>query len=236
MMTLNRRTMIKIGGAAAALPLLGNRAFAQEKLKVGFVLIGTPDDNGWNAGHDRGRKEMLAAIGEDKVETTVVTNVAEGPDSERVFRELGSVIAPAALVGDMARDRGDGEDVRMIAIESGASQQRQQRTRDPLDGHDVDVIHARPVSRVAVFDGGEAESTAGVVDEGVHGAESLQVVTQRVHLRLVREVRSEDIGAGHRIQPPYPLHPIFVADIFLPRANEAGERLDSFARLGQCVG
>jgi len=80
--------MIKIGGAAAALPLLGNRAFAQEKLKVGFVLIGTPDDNGWNAGHDRGRKEMLAAIGEDKVETTVVTNVAEGPDSERVFREL----------------------------------------------------------------------------------------------------------------------------------------------------
>ena len=31
---------------------------------------------------------MLAAIGEDKVETTVVTNVAEGPDSERVFREL----------------------------------------------------------------------------------------------------------------------------------------------------
>ena len=84
----NRRTMIKIGGAAAALPLLGSRAFAQEKLKVGFVLIGTPDDNGWNYGHDLGRQEMLAAIGEDKVETTVVTNVAEGPDSERVFREL----------------------------------------------------------------------------------------------------------------------------------------------------
>jgi simple sugar transport system substrate-binding protein len=88
MTQFNRRTMIKIGGAAAALPLLGSRAFAQEKLKVGFVLIGTPDDNGWNYGHDRGRKEMLAAIGEDKVETTVVTNVAEGPDSERVFREL----------------------------------------------------------------------------------------------------------------------------------------------------
>ena len=26
---------------------------------------------------------MLEAIGEDKVETTVVTNVPEGPDSER---------------------------------------------------------------------------------------------------------------------------------------------------------
>jgi basic membrane protein A and related proteins len=88
MTQFNRRTMIKIGGAAAALPLIGSRAFAQEKLKVGFVLIGTPDDNGWNFGHDRGRQEMLAAIGEDKVETTVVTNVQEGPDAERVFREL----------------------------------------------------------------------------------------------------------------------------------------------------
>ena len=56
MTQFNRRTMIKIGGAAAALPLLGSRAFAQEKLKVGFVLIGTPDDNGWNHGHDRGRR------------------------------------------------------------------------------------------------------------------------------------------------------------------------------------
>ena len=89
MTQFNRRTMIKIGGAAAAtLPLLGSAAFAQEKLKVGFVLIGTPDDNGWNHGHDRGRQEMLDAIGADKVETTVVTNVPEGPDSERVFREL----------------------------------------------------------------------------------------------------------------------------------------------------
>jgi basic membrane protein A len=85
---LNRRTMLKIGGAAATLPLLGSRSFAQEKLKVGFMLIGTPDDNGWNHGHDRGRAEMVEAIGADKVETTVVTNVPEGPDAERVLREL----------------------------------------------------------------------------------------------------------------------------------------------------
>lgn len=88
MTTFSRRTMLKIGGAAAALPLLGGTAFAQEKLKVAFVLIGTPDDNGWNFGHDTGRKYMLDKIGADKVDTTVVTNVSEGPDSERVFREL----------------------------------------------------------------------------------------------------------------------------------------------------
>ncbi|MFD1943114.1 BMP family ABC transporter substrate-binding protein [Paradevosia shaoguanensis] len=88
MTILTRRNVLKAGAAAAALPLIGiPRAFAQEKLKVGFVLIGSPDDNGWNFGHDQGRKKMLDALG-DKVETTVVTNVAEGPDSERVFREL----------------------------------------------------------------------------------------------------------------------------------------------------
>lgn len=86
---MNRRTALKIGGAAASLPLLGSQAFAQmDKVKAAFVLIGTPDDNGWNYGHDKGRLDMLAELGEDKVETTVVTNVAEGPDSERVFREL----------------------------------------------------------------------------------------------------------------------------------------------------
>ncbi|MEX0627435.1 MAG: BMP family ABC transporter substrate-binding protein, partial [Cucumibacter sp.] len=89
MRNFNRRTALKIGGAAAALPLLGAPAFAQmDKVRAAFVLIGTPDDNGWNFGHDNGRKYMLEQLGEDKVETTVVTDVAEGPDSERVFREL----------------------------------------------------------------------------------------------------------------------------------------------------
>ena len=86
---LSRRNVLKIGAAATALPLLGSRAFAQkDKIKAAFVMIGTPDDNGWNFGHDQGRLYMLNELGADKVETTVVTNVAEGPDSERVFREL----------------------------------------------------------------------------------------------------------------------------------------------------
>jgi len=57
-------------------------------VRAAFVLIGTPDDNGWNYGHDLGRREMIAALGADRVETTQVTNVPEGPDAERVLREL----------------------------------------------------------------------------------------------------------------------------------------------------
>lgn len=87
-MTLNRRNLLKVGAAAAALPLLGSKAFAQaEPLKVGFMLIGTINDNGWNYAHNQGRLYLEEQLG-DAVETTYVENVPEGPDAERVLREL----------------------------------------------------------------------------------------------------------------------------------------------------
>jgi len=87
-MTLSRRNVLKIGGAAAALPLLGGRAFAQaEPLKVGFIYVGTINDNGYNYAHNQGRLYLEEQLG-DAVETTYVENVPEGPDCERVLREL----------------------------------------------------------------------------------------------------------------------------------------------------
>lgn len=87
-MTLSRRTLLKVGGAAAALPLVAGKAFAQtEPLKVGFIYVGTINDNGYNFGHNQGRIFLEEALG-DAVETTYVENVPEGPDCERVLREL----------------------------------------------------------------------------------------------------------------------------------------------------
>src|SRR6201991_4720151 len=74
-MTLSRRTLLKVGGAAAALPLVGGKAFAQaEPLKVGFIYVGTINDNGYNYGHNQGRLFLEEALG-DAVETTYVENV-----------------------------------------------------------------------------------------------------------------------------------------------------------------
>ena len=87
MTQFTRRTLIKAGGAAAALPLLGGRAFAQEPLRIGFVYVGPVGDFGYTYAHDQGRKEAEAAFG-DRIRTTYVENVAEGPDSERVIRKL----------------------------------------------------------------------------------------------------------------------------------------------------
>ena len=44
-------------------------------------------DFGYTYAHDQGRQEAEAAFG-DKIQTTYVENVAEGPDSERVIRNL----------------------------------------------------------------------------------------------------------------------------------------------------
>ena len=57
------------------------------KIKVGFVYLTNPGDHGWTYAHEVGRQDVEKHFG-DKVETTYVENVPEGPDSTRVIREL----------------------------------------------------------------------------------------------------------------------------------------------------
>ncbi len=74
--------------AAAAIAVVGvSGAMAQDKLKVGFVYVGPVDDFGWTFRHDEGRKAVEAEFG-DRVETSFVESVSEGPDAERVIRQL----------------------------------------------------------------------------------------------------------------------------------------------------
>ena len=61
----------------------------QDPLKIGFVYVAPLTDAGWVRQHDEGRKAVEAALGA-KVKTTYVENVAEGPDAERVIRDLAS--------------------------------------------------------------------------------------------------------------------------------------------------
>jgi simple sugar transport system substrate-binding protein len=56
-------------------------------LKVGFLYVAPLLDAGWVHQHDEGRKAVEAALGK-QVQTTYVENVAEGPDAERVMRDL----------------------------------------------------------------------------------------------------------------------------------------------------
>src|SRR5882724_1108428 len=76
--------------AAAAMLVTGAGvvdASAQGKLKVGFVYLGPVGDFGWTYQHEVGRQAVVKALG-DKIETTYLENVSEGPDSERSIEQL----------------------------------------------------------------------------------------------------------------------------------------------------
>ncbi len=71
---------------AAAAPAAAP-APAAEPLKAAWVYVGPVGDAGWTFAHDLGRKAVEAKFG-DKVKTTFVEKVPEGPDAERVIRDL----------------------------------------------------------------------------------------------------------------------------------------------------
>ena len=81
-----RRTFLAGTAAAATLGGIG-LARAAGPVKAAWVYVGPVGDFGWSYQHDQGRKEVEAALG-DKVKTSFVEKVAEGPDSERVIRQL----------------------------------------------------------------------------------------------------------------------------------------------------
>ena len=88
---MRRRTFTKLLGATAATAALGRfgLARADEPFKAGFVYVGPVADFGWSHQHDLGRQAAQKALG-DKLKTTYVESVKEGPDSERVIRELAT--------------------------------------------------------------------------------------------------------------------------------------------------
>ena len=68
-------------------PVFSGPAAAAEPLKVAFVYVAPVTDAGWVQQHEQGRRAVEAAFG-GKVKTSYVENVPEGPDAERVIRDL----------------------------------------------------------------------------------------------------------------------------------------------------
>ncbi len=89
---MQRRKFAAIIGAGAALsvmPRIIRPALAAGPLKVGFIYLGPVGDFGWTYQHDIARKTAVEHFG-DRIKTTFVENVAEGPDSEKVLNDLAN--------------------------------------------------------------------------------------------------------------------------------------------------
>jgi simple sugar transport system substrate-binding protein len=101
---LSRRGALGLlgSGARALFPGLALAAFASSlraagsaasaatpalPLVVAFVYVSPIGEAGWTYQHELGRREMARALGA-RVRTIAVESVAEGPDAERVMRDL----------------------------------------------------------------------------------------------------------------------------------------------------
>ena len=102
---MRRRTFVRVlasGGVAAVVQssLLRGLA-AADPLKVGFIYLGPVGDFGWTYQHDMRARRAVEHFG-DKIKTTYVENVAEGPDSEKVLNDLAQP-GPQADLRDLVR-------------------------------------------------------------------------------------------------------------------------------------
>src|SRR5580704_19361061 len=88
----NLEQEVKKSSIVAVLAILAIAAATMQtgaagKLKIGFVYLGPIGDLGWTYQHEVGRRAVVAAFG-DRVETTYLENVPEGPDAERSIEQL----------------------------------------------------------------------------------------------------------------------------------------------------
>lgn len=83
------KRVLAVAAAAVAIAAGAGVAMAQGKTKVGFVYVGPIGDHGWSYQHHQGLLAVKKEFG-DKVETTHVENVPEGPDAERVIDQLAA--------------------------------------------------------------------------------------------------------------------------------------------------
>ncbi|MBG9388261.1 BMP family ABC transporter substrate-binding protein [Caenimonas aquaedulcis] len=75
--------------AAACFSIPAFHAAAAEPLKIGFVYVAPVTEAGWVRQHEDARQAVQSAYG-DKVKADFVENVPEGPDAERVIRDLAA--------------------------------------------------------------------------------------------------------------------------------------------------
>ena len=81
------KTLIRSAAAGLVAIMTMTGAALADTVKVGFVYLTNPGDHGWTYAHEVARQDVEKHFG-DKVETSYVENVPEGPDSTRVIREL----------------------------------------------------------------------------------------------------------------------------------------------------
>lgn len=85
---ITRRTLMKTAAAAGAATAIGGRAAfaADDPLGIALVIPSPVGDVGWGHALAAGLDPVKAAYG-DKVKVTIIENIAEGPDADRIMNK-----------------------------------------------------------------------------------------------------------------------------------------------------
>lgn len=102
---VKRRSFLKASLAATTAIALPMRALTQDTLKMGVVLPSPEADVGWSHTLMEGVRSVQEAYG-DKIEVTVLENIAEGPDADRIANGLVNEGNTVLLLGSFGYQNG----------------------------------------------------------------------------------------------------------------------------------
>jgi simple sugar transport system substrate-binding protein len=102
---LKRRTFLKGSLAATTAIALPMQAMAQDVLKMGVILPSPAADVGWSHTLMAGVNTVKEAYG-DQIEVTVLENIAEGPDADRIANGLVAEGNKVLLLGSFGYQNG----------------------------------------------------------------------------------------------------------------------------------
>ncbi|MFT4012255.1 MAG: BMP family ABC transporter substrate-binding protein [Paracoccus sp. (in: a-proteobacteria)] len=103
---LKRRSFLRAGLAAGLLPALASRALAaDETLSLALVLPSPLGDVGWSHALTAGLDPIKARMG-DKLKVTILENIMEGPDADRIMTKVVADGAQFLIAGSFGYQNG----------------------------------------------------------------------------------------------------------------------------------
>jgi len=226
MKNLQKRALLKVAALSAvalALASCGKKeeaaapaaapapaaAAAAGPLKMAFMYVSPVGDGGWTFQHEKARQALQAEFG-DKIQTSLVESVPEGPDAERVLRDLvgqGNKMVFATSFGYM-------EPVQKVAT----------------DAKDVKFEHAtgyKTAENVGTYDARTYEGAylAGIVAGGMTKSNQIGVVASVPIPEVLRNINSYVLGA-QSVNPKIKARVVWVNEWFSPpKESEAAATL-----------
>ncbi|HEX6363694.1 MAG TPA: BMP family ABC transporter substrate-binding protein [Albitalea sp.] len=196
--------------APASAPVAAASAPAKAApLKIAFAYIGPVGDGGWTFAHDNGRKAVEKEFG-DRVQTSYTESVPEGPDAERVMRDLvgqGNKLVFGTTFGYMDY---------MLKVAA--------------DHKDVKFEHAtgyKTAENLRTYDSRTYEGAylAGIIAGGMTKTNTLGVVGSVPIPEVVRNINSFTLGA-QSVNPKIRTKVVWVNKWFdPPKETEAAQSL-----------